>query len=51
MTKLRRQLVRRLEKLGIEDHVWPDRDDVFSALYFGDKEFAHFPVTGLPIGT
>mgnify|MGYP003709903287 CR=1 FL=1 len=47
MTKLRHQLVRPLEKLGVEDRVWPDRDDGFSALYFGDEEFAHFPVTGL----
>jgi hypothetical protein len=39
---LRRQLIERLEKLGIEYHLLPDRDDAFASLSFGGKAFAHF---------
>jgi len=39
---LRRQLVLQLEKLGVEDRALPGRNDGFSSLLFGGKEFAHF---------
>ena len=42
MTHLRNQLVRRLEKFGVEDHALPGRDDGFSSLVYDGKEFAHF---------
>jgi len=42
MTTLRSQLIQRLAKLGVEDREWPGRDDGFSSLYYGGKEFAHF---------
>lgn len=42
MPHLRSQLVRRLKKLGVEDRALPGRDDGFSCLLFGGKEFAHF---------
>jgi len=42
MATLRNQLVRRLEKLGVEDRALPGRDDGFSSLYYEGKEFAHF---------
>jgi hypothetical protein len=42
MASLRIELVRRLEKLGVEDRALPGRDDGFSSLSFGGKDFAHF---------
>ena len=42
MATLRNQLVRRLEKVGVEDRALPGRDGGFSSLYYGGKEFAHF---------
>lgn len=42
MTPLRSQLVRQLEKLGVEDRALPGRDDGFSCLLYRGKEFAHF---------
>jgi hypothetical protein len=39
---LRAQLIERLVPLGVEDRVWPGRDDGFSALYYQGKSFAHF---------
>jgi len=42
MSDLRRQLVQRLEKLGVEDRAVPGRNDGFSCLHFRGKEFAHF---------
>jgi hypothetical protein len=42
VTSLRNKLVRRLEKLGVEDRPLPGRNDGFSSLLYGGKEFAHF---------
>ena len=42
MAHLRTQLIQRLEKLGVEDRAWPDRNDGFSSLFYDGKEFAHF---------
>jgi hypothetical protein len=42
MVHLRRQLIQRLEKLGVRDHVLPGRNDGFSSLRYNGKEFAHF---------
>ena len=42
MAHLRSQLVRRLKKLGVEDRALPGREDGFSSLLYGGKEFAHF---------
>jgi hypothetical protein len=42
MARLRGQLIRRLEKLGVEDRALPGRDDGFSSLFHGGAEFAHF---------
>ena len=39
---LRRQLIARLEHLGIEHRLVPGRDDGFASLSFGGKAFAHF---------
>ena len=42
MAQLRNQLVRQLERLGVENRVLPGRDDGFSCLVYRGKEFAHF---------
>ena len=42
MFSLRIKLVQKLEKLGVENRLWPGRDDGFSSLFYGGKEFAHF---------
>jgi hypothetical protein len=42
MTSLRSQLIKRLEKLGVEHRPMPGRDDGFAALCHGGKAFAHF---------
>ncbi len=42
MSDLRRQLVARLEKLGVEHRPWPGRDDGFASLCYKGKDFAHF---------
>ncbi|MFT5441320.1 MAG: hypothetical protein ACI8W3_000361 [Myxococcota bacterium] len=42
MVKLRKQLVTRLEKLGVEGRALPDRADPFSSLLYEGKGFAHF---------
>ena len=42
MADLREELIRRLEKFGVEDRPLPGRDDGFSGLRYGGKELAHF---------
>jgi len=42
MSKLREQLVRKLQRMGVEERTWPGRDDGFSSLEFAGKDFAHF---------
>jgi len=42
MATLRRQLVQRLETLGVENRTPPGRDDGFSGLVYNGKELAHF---------
>src|SRR5262245_8537921 len=42
MSDLRAELIRRLEKLGVEHRPWPGRTDGFAALRYGGKDFAHF---------
>lgn len=42
MADLRTELIRRLEKFGVEHRPWPGRDDGFASLCYGGKEFAHF---------
>lgn len=42
MTSLRGQLIKRLEKLGVEHRPLPGRDDGFAALCHEGKAFAHF---------
>ena len=42
MSRLRKRLVERLQEIGVEDRPWPRRDDGFSSLFYGGKEFAHF---------
>lgn len=40
---LRKKLLNKLEKIpGLEEKVWPDRDDGFSSLLYNGKDFAHF---------
>ena len=42
MADLRKELIRRLEKLGVEHRPWPGRETGFASLYYRGKEFAHF---------
>jgi hypothetical protein len=42
MTSLRKQLMTRLAKLGVEEQPVPGRDDGFAGLSYRGKEFAHF---------
>ena len=42
MAELRKRLIARLAKLGVQDRPLPGRDDGFSALVYGGKAFAHF---------
>ena len=42
MAHLRKQLVQRLEELGVQERILPGRDDGFSSLLYNGKEFAHF---------
>jgi hypothetical protein len=42
MTSLRKQLISRLAKLGIEEQSVPGRDDGFAGLFYRGKAFAHF---------
>jgi len=42
MAHLRKQLVHRLEELGVQERILPGRDDGFSCLLYNGKEFAHF---------
>lgn len=42
MTSLRKQLIARLAKLGVEEQPVPGRDDGFAALCYRGKAFAHF---------
>jgi hypothetical protein len=42
MTSLRKQLIARLAKLGIEEKPAPGRDDGFAGLCYRGKELAHF---------
>jgi hypothetical protein len=42
MTSLRKQLIARVAKLGIEEQPAPGRDDGFAALCYRGKSFAHF---------
>jgi hypothetical protein len=42
MTPLREQLMRRLQRLGVEERPWPGRNGGLSSLLFNGKEFAHF---------
>ena len=46
MSRLRRNLVERLRKIGVEDRPWPGRGDEFSSLFYRDTEFAHFHSDG-----
>jgi hypothetical protein len=39
---LRKQLVRELGKLGVEEHVVPGRDDGFAGLTFKGADIGHF---------
>jgi len=39
---LRKRLVERLERLGVQERVLTGRDDGFSSLLYKGKEFAHF---------
>ena len=42
MADLRKELIRRVAKLGVTDTPAPGRDDGFSGLKYGGKELAHF---------
>jgi hypothetical protein len=42
MADLRDELIKRLEKLGVECHELPGRDDGFASLSYRGKELAHF---------
>jgi hypothetical protein len=42
MASLRTELIRQLEKLGVEHRPWPGRNDGFASLCYGGKDFAHF---------
>jgi len=42
MADLRKRLIDRLAKLGVEDRPLPGRDDGFSSLCYHGKAFAHF---------
>jgi hypothetical protein len=42
MSDLRAELIRRLEKLGVEHCPLPGRTDGFAGLRYNGKEFAHF---------
>jgi hypothetical protein len=42
MADLRKRLIDRVAKLGVEDRPLPGRDDGFSSLCYGGKAFAHF---------
>jgi hypothetical protein len=39
---LRKELIKRVAKLGVEDRPLPGRDDGFSSLCYCGKPFAHF---------
>lgn len=39
---LRKKLIEKIAKLGVEDRPLPGRDDGFSSLWYGGKAFAHF---------
>jgi hypothetical protein len=42
ITSLRKQLIARVAKLGVEERALPDRDDGFASLCYRGKPFAHF---------
>lgn len=42
MTSLRKQLIARLAKLGVEEQPVPGRDDGFAGLCYRGEAFAHF---------
>jgi hypothetical protein len=42
MADLRKRLIDRVTKLGVEERVLPGRDDGFSSLWYGGKAIAHF---------
>jgi hypothetical protein len=42
MADLRADLIKRLQKLGVEYYELPGRDDGFASLSYRGKEFAHF---------
>lgn len=42
MADLRKRLIARLAKLGVQDRQLPGRDDGFSSLTYDGKAFAHF---------
>jgi hypothetical protein len=42
MANLREQLIKRLERLGVEHRPFPGRDDGFASLCYAGKAFAHF---------
>lgn len=42
MRGLRAELIRRLEKLGVEECPVPGREDGFASLRYRGKDFAHF---------
>jgi hypothetical protein len=42
MTRLRKQLIARVAKLGVEEQPFPGRDDGFAALCYRGQAFAHF---------
>jgi hypothetical protein len=42
MAELRARLIDRVAKFGVQERRLPGREDGFSALSYGGKEFAHF---------
>jgi len=42
MTSIRKQLIARVTKLGVEEQAVPGRNDGFAALCYRGKPFAHF---------
>jgi len=42
MSGLRKRLIARIAKLGVEERSLPGRDDGFAALFYRGKPFAHF---------
>jgi len=47
MTSLRKQLIARVAKLGVEERASTGRDDDFASLCYLGKPFAHFTTTNL----